>query len=269
MFCHDFENIAGALAAGHLMEAGKREHALRHASECSACALRLKAERALEAGLRALGEDADDREAPPHLKTALRTAFDRQVKVVPIATVTLVLTSAPARPRKSARLWMAAAALILISIGVAFLPGLPGAAPSNSNGDISSGGKPAQPEQSPPPVIELENQQPNIDTNVARKTSTERRSRRRAATSRAAFFAAFEDMATNVTDYIPLTYLADATAVESGTVLRVELSPSALITMGLPMNVDRVDSRVKADLIVGDDGVARAVRFVGQEFVRR
>lgn len=248
MFCHDFEKIAADLAAGRLMEAGKRERALRHASECSACALRLKVERTLEAGLRALGEGADDREASPNLKTALRAAFDQHVKAAP------VLTSAPARSRKSARLWLAAAALILISISAAFLPG---AAPSNSIGDISNGGKPPRPEQTPPRVIKPENQQPKIDTDVPREISTERRLRRRAA--------AFEDMATNieaVTDYIPLTYLADATAVESGTVLRVELTPSALMTMGLPMTVDRTDSRIKADLIVGDDGVARAVRFV-------
>ena len=72
-----------------------------------------------------------------------------------------------------------------------------------------------------------------------------------------------------VTDYIPLTYLADATAVESGTVLRVELPPSALIAVGLPAPVERADSRVKADVVVGDDGVARAVRFVRQDSVRR
>jgi hypothetical protein len=274
MFCHDFEKIAGALAAGHLMEAGKRERALHHASECSACALRLKAERTLEVGLRALCEGADDREAPPQLKTKLRAAFDQQVKADPVApvapvapvvtvvTVAPVLAFAPARSRKSARLWMAAAALILISIGVASLSGLPGAAPPNSTVDMSNGGKQAQREQSPPPIIkpgEPVNQQ-KIDTDVARKASPERRARRRAAIP--------EDMAANnesVSDYIPLTYLADATDVESGTVLRVELPPSALITMGLPMNVDRTDSRVKADLIVGDDGVPRAVRFVGED----
>jgi hypothetical protein len=72
-----------------------------------------------------------------------------------------------------------------------------------------------------------------------------------------------------VTDYIPLTYLADATAMESGMVLRVELPPSALVRMGLPAPVERTDSRVKADLIVGDDGVPRAVRFVAQDSVRR
>jgi hypothetical protein len=255
MFCRDFEKIAGDLAAGRLMEAGKRERALRHASECSACALRLNAERTLEAGLRALGEGVEDREAPPHLKTALRAAFDRQVKAVP------VLTSAPARSRNSALRWVAAAALILIAVAVAFLFRT---APSNSKEEMSSGGNPAQREQPPQGVIESDNQKRNIKTYVAKKTSTERRTHRRAATS--------DDMARNsetVTDYIPLTYLADATAVESGTVLRVELPPSALVTMGLPAPVERSDSLVKADVVVGDDGVPRAVRFVGQGTVRR
>jgi hypothetical protein len=37
---------------------------------------------------------------------------------------------------------------------------------------------------------------------------------------------------------------------------------SALIAMGFPMNVDRAGELVKADVFVGDDGLARAIRFV-------
>src|SRR4030095_2619434 len=84
MFCRDFENIAVDLVSGRLMEAGKRERALRHASECSACALWLNAERTLEAGLLALAKGAEEGEAPPHLKLALRAAFDRQFEVAPV-----------------------------------------------------------------------------------------------------------------------------------------------------------------------------------------
>src|SRR5215510_12996418 len=115
MFCHDFEKIAGDLSAGRLMEAEKRERALLHASECSACAFRLNAERTLEAGLRALAEDAEESEAPPHLKLALRAAFDRQVKAAPVPI------SAPARSRNLARWLLAAAALILFAVAVALL----------------------------------------------------------------------------------------------------------------------------------------------------
>jgi hypothetical protein len=44
--------------------------------------------------------------------------------------------------------------------------------------------------------------------------------------------------------------------------VRVELPRSALVSFGLPMNVERADERIKADVLVGDDGVARAIRFV-------
>jgi hypothetical protein len=37
---------------------------------------------------------------------------------------------------------------------------------------------------------------------------------------------------------------------------------SALIRLGLPVNVERADTPVKADLLVGEDGLARAIRFV-------
>src|SRR5215467_9850955 len=97
MFCHEFEKIAGDLVAERLMEAGKRERALDHASECSACALRLSAERTLEAGLQTLRASAEEGDAPPHLKMALRAAFDRQVKaasVAPVAPVAPVASGA-------------------------------------------------------------------------------------------------------------------------------------------------------------------------------
>jgi len=255
MFCRDFEKIAGDLAAGRLMEAGKRERALRHASECSACALWLNAERTVEAGLRALTEGAEEGKAPPHLKLALRAAFDRQVKAAPVPI------PAPARSRNLTRWRLAAAALILFAVAVALLQG---AAPPNSKRDLSGGGSPAPREQSPQRINEPDKQEQKIETNVAKVMSTNRHTRRPATTS--------DNVARNdetVTDYIPLTYLADATAVESGTVLRVELPPSALIAVGLPAPVERSDSRVKADVVVGDDGVARAVRFVRQDSVRR
>jgi hypothetical protein len=262
MFCRDFENIAGDLVSGRLMEAGKRERALRHASECSACALWLNAERTLEAGLLALAKGAEEGEAPPHLKLALRAAFDRQFEVAPVPI------SAPARSRNLARWSLAAAALVLLAVAVALL--WRSASPIIKKEDLtnrenpSPSSIPARREQSPQRLIEPDKLEQRSDTNVAKKTPTKRHLRRRAATS--------DELARNdetVTDYIPLTYLADATAVESGIVLRVELPHSALMAVGLPAPVERTDSRVKADVVIGDDGVARAVRFVRQDSVRR
>src|SRR5262249_25621787 len=100
MICRDFEKIACDLAAGCFMVAGTRERALRHAAECVACAARLNAERALNAGLRALAESDKNEKAPAHLKLALRAAFEQQANI----PLTPVPTSAPARAR-NARNW--------------------------------------------------------------------------------------------------------------------------------------------------------------------
>jgi hypothetical protein len=59
-----------------------------------------------------------------------------------------------------------------------------------------------------------------------------------------------------------LTYDGGALAMESGHVVRVELPRTALVSMGLPMNPERAGELVKADVLMGDDGVARAIRFV-------
>jgi hypothetical protein len=50
--------------------------------------------------------------------------------------------------------------------------------------------------------------------------------------------------------------------LESGQVLRVELSTSTLISMGLRVTAEDVSKPVLADLLVGQDGVPRAIRFV-------
>ena len=48
---------------------------------------------------------------------------------------------------------------------------------------------------------------------------------------------------------------------ESGTLVRVDLPVSALLAMGLPAPSSNV-SMVQADIVIGQDGYARAVRFV-------
>jgi hypothetical protein len=65
-----------------------------------------------------------------------------------------------------------------------------------------------------------------------------------------------------VTDFLPIppTYRVDV--IEGGQLVRVELPRSAMLRFGLPMNVERAEARIKADVVVGNDGVARAIRFV-------
>jgi hypothetical protein len=65
-----------------------------------------------------------------------------------------------------------------------------------------------------------------------------------------------------VTSFIALDGGGGLARPESLQMVRVELPRSALMSFGLPMNVERADERIKADVLVGNDGIARAIRFV-------
>ena len=64
------------------------------------------------------------------------------------------------------------------------------------------------------------------------------------------------------TDFFPLTFAADSISSEGGHLVRVTIPRSVLVAMGIPMNVDRAAEHVRADVFIGDDGLARAIRFV-------
>jgi hypothetical protein len=65
-----------------------------------------------------------------------------------------------------------------------------------------------------------------------------------------------------ITDFIPLTYLTRSTAIESGQVMRVKVPVSTFIALGVPINNRHADELVNAELVIGDDGVMRAVRLL-------
>ncbi len=65
-----------------------------------------------------------------------------------------------------------------------------------------------------------------------------------------------------VTGFIPLVEGYYKGAPERGHVLRVRLDRTALLWMGLPMNEELAETSILADVLIGDDGLAQAVRFV-------
>ena len=64
------------------------------------------------------------------------------------------------------------------------------------------------------------------------------------------------------TDFIPLSYMSAASLQDGGQIVRVQLPRSALANFGLPVNMDRYNEKVKADVLLGVDGRAHAIRFV-------
>ena len=64
--------------------------------------------------------------------------------------------------------------------------------------------------------------------------------------------------------YIPLPNAERLAPDENVNVVRVELPRSAMLAVGLPVSVDQSTDLVEADIKMGSDGLARAVRFVNE-----
>ena len=62
-------------------------------------------------------------------------------------------------------------------------------------------------------------------------------------------------------DFYPLAEAEALPAVESAMVVRVQLPVSSLQLMGVPLGEERADSSVQAELLLGQDGLARGVRL--------
>lgn len=65
-----------------------------------------------------------------------------------------------------------------------------------------------------------------------------------------------------VTPFFTLPFSDAALPLDQATVIRVDLPRSALELAGLPVDEERRNGRIRADLVLGADGLARAIRFV-------
>jgi len=261
MNCHDLEAVAGDLARGHLMDVAQRENALAHAASCACCASRLADERALTEGLRFVANAANE-EAPARVEAALLAAFRQQRAALP-ATL-------PART--ATRRWLYAAAGVA---AVALIVTLLALVASRTRGTQQHGpqeainpgvGVPDDPRPSSPPLQVL----PGSDKGrvaTVQAPAPPRRSAdriRNVGQSRPPADVLNKPAADAeiATDFIPLMNRESLAQMDGGQVMRVELPRSALVSFGLPMDMERASERIKADVVVGNDGLARAIRFV-------
>jgi hypothetical protein len=63
-----------------------------------------------------------------------------------------------------------------------------------------------------------------------------------------------------VTDFFPLMDVPPP--IGRGALVRVDLPAEAMRTVGLPVREDRLAERVQADVLLSEDGLATAIRFV-------
>ncbi|HEY3134641.1 MAG TPA: hypothetical protein VGL29_01205 [Blastocatellia bacterium] len=256
MNCEEFEILVGDLASGHLIPAVKRRAALSHTYGCESCEARLTNERHLSAALR-LAASAETERAPDRVRGSLLKAFaDQQAlsasSVVPFA----------AKPKLRPRLVWAAAAAAVILFAIISLELIPRRSPEQAQSIPETPATKEMPDQAqtgPKDLIVSNN--PGTEE-IKRTTQHKQRYVNRRVTVR-------NKADNSETDFIPLTYVADASALRSGQVVHVRVPRSTLISMGLAMNVDHANDFVEADLLLSDEGVAHGIRLHSQSLTNR
>ncbi len=253
MNCQRFEDVVIDVAREQIMDAALQHEALRHGRDCAACASRLNDERALTHQLKELALTTKSVSASEKVEAELLRAFDSQTFVA----------MQPTR-HVSRRYWLAAiAAVVLIACGL-FI---------------------ARPWQSPPPQqANVKQERPDADkkhlAEVSFKPSEKedrnqqpRANRPRSITYRKqrGLSPASETLASNsvnteiTTDFLPVNYGGAANLDAGGQIVRVEVPRTTMASFGLPVNMERADERIKADVLLGVDGLAHAIRFVGNK----
>jgi hypothetical protein len=205
-------------------------------------------EEMLTRGLRSLAAEMESLEAPEAVEAKVLEAFRAQRKVV----------SMPRR-QSNARYWLVAvAAMLLIAITVVVFRW--------NTGTVETPRQAKQQESTP----KLNEQQPSSPQPVVASDETtnplpqRRKPRRVHAPASRPEMAQVANHVTNeiATDFIPISYMSPANLQEGGQIVRVQLPRAALVNFGLPVNMDRYNEKVKADVLLGVDGRAHAIRFV-------
>jgi hypothetical protein len=260
MNCPDFETIIIEIARDRLMDAASRGRGLEHIRQCASCATLLAEERALSRDLRALSAEGAAEEMPDRIETALLAAFRRRA-----------VTPAPAVAPGNRRRLLAVAALALLTLGLALARWMASSTPSESpapgSADVIVEATPtvaATPEKTPeksnwpsPPVVAGLRPDRSISSSIS-----EKRRRRSAEVSSNRHPA--NDIAPRefVTPFFPVIQGGELIPLESGRIVRVSMSRSNLIPLGIPFNQERANETIKADVLLSNDGLARAIRLV-------
>jgi hypothetical protein len=251
MSCGNFETIIIEIARDRLMDAATRERGLEHVRRCTPCATLLVEERALSRDLRAISARCSAEEIPERIETVLLAAF-RQRAAAPVV--------APRRRR-----WLlAVAALALLTFGIS-LAGWIASSPKREPPTSGSNGAQAAPtdvpatpgksDQTPPRIVEFR----KPDRRILGPATLDRQKRLASANRRSSGADAAREF---VTPFFPVMQGGEMIPLDGGQLVRVRMPRSNLIPLGIPIDQGRASETIKADVLLSNDGLARAIRLV-------
>ncbi len=271
MKCRDFDAIAGDLARSRLMEVSTRAGAESHAAKCERCKALLVDERIVVEGLTAIADLDREKVAAKWRETDLRAAF-RAHRIEEQSQVSSLNRRIASRPM---RLTISAAAVLIVLLGGLLAWRVVGSKLDQSTPVVFERKDGAVTPQKPAETQMLAINQKGASIAVGGAAvirSGSKRSGRKLVPSKSgdssyvvgslAELRPIINETEEVSDFFPLVPGGEVTPLARGQVVRVVMPRSAMAYFGLPVNVDRRESQVKADVLFGEDNLARAIRFV-------
>jgi len=250
MNCTSFREAVHEIDRDGLLDAAAYDSAVAHAQTCTRCARLLYQVRRLDASLKSVSRADERRETPYRVQAELLRAFRAQRP----------LRMDSGRTRR----WLSAAAAFLILAGGALLVWrhIRPSSPATKAAQASAVGRPvpaATAANSPAAgeVVQPESVSPAAARSPASGPQARVTARRMPQTVKPAA-SDLEDLA----NFIPLPYADDDSPVGAAELVRVRLPESALGLLGFPVRYESADQAITADIVIGEDGVARAIRFV-------
>jgi len=292
MNCQEFELIVHEMAREEPLNAEARREGLAHISACASCARLLAASHSLSLGLRALAAGSALTQASAPVEAALVAAFERErrstrkllkkaeegwgfssaaerpptgiigndgagfsagLRPGPSSTPVSLSSRAVRRPSpwESARWVLAkwlpafsAAAVLAVALGVRYW-------------HVAGPGESPRARTPEPTPLSSAVGTPSTGNSTQAADSARQGATGKLPSSAAAAATPESDFA----DFVPLPGFADPLDVEAGEVVRVSLPSSAAADLGLPVIEDGEESTVQAEVLIAEDGTARAVRI--------
>ncbi len=282
MNCQEFENLVHALASSRLPNAAQQARGLAHAESCSACLTRLQNERVLATGLSALAAETREKQAPARIEDALLVAFrGSKNRASPEAKLAVPSHSTDGNPTNlfsgtraghaNRRAWIiGAAASTLLLAGVGFMHWRDWFAQR-----ASSQSPRVNVLQAPPASTPL-GQFSEVPRNLTAASAAIPKVKKGSLTGKTHHSSdqgnvkrkpdstLEEEIGPREIDtrFLPLMAASPLEPTESGHLIRVNLPRSTMGRFGFPISSEKIEEPVKADVLIGEDGVARAIRFV-------
>jgi hypothetical protein len=263
MNCREFNEVLNELASDRLLDALVRKRALVHAGGCESCARQLATQRALSTGLIEFAE-VTGRELPPaRIKQQLRAAVAKRRAAPVVAPIpATVLQFKPVAKAGWQFQALAAAAVILLLATFSLLLLRQSNHPGKS--DLASGAIPT-------PQVTSASTQPPVESPIPptqftdpplREQLAQQQVAKRRPVQRARVVETTTEEQELASEFVPLTLDTDERALANGTLVRLEVPRARLIAMGLPLRVEADRDTISAEVMMGDNGVAYAIRVV-------